>query len=100
LVKKLKASFLFPILRRILFWSSYPSLSGLPIKEKIAVTGSVNQKGEVQAIGGVRASKFSRIQDLDNKEMMEPTKKELAIILLINSFGKWQRKLQSIDQCR
>jgi predicted ATP-dependent protease len=29
------------------------SLSGLPIKQDIAVTGSVNQKGEVQPIGGV-----------------------------------------------
>jgi lon-related putative ATP-dependent protease len=29
------------------------ALSGLPIKQNIAVTGSVNQKGEVQAIGGV-----------------------------------------------
>jgi lon-related putative ATP-dependent protease len=28
------------------------ALSGLPIKQSIAVTGSVNQKGEVQAIGG------------------------------------------------
>ncbi len=28
-------------------------LSGVPIKQGIAVTGSVNQKGEVQAIGGV-----------------------------------------------
>jgi lon-related putative ATP-dependent protease len=28
-------------------------LSGLPIKQSLAVTGSVNQKGEVQAIGGV-----------------------------------------------
>ncbi len=28
-------------------------LSGLPIKQGIAVTGSINQKGEVQAIGGV-----------------------------------------------
>jgi lon-related putative ATP-dependent protease len=28
------------------------SLSGLPIKQSIAVTGSVNQQGEVQAIGG------------------------------------------------
>jgi predicted ATP-dependent protease len=30
-------------------------LSGLPIKQGIAVTGSVNQKGRVQAIGGVNA---------------------------------------------
>ena len=29
------------------------SLSGLPLKQSIAVTGSVNQRGEVQAIGGV-----------------------------------------------
>ena len=29
------------------------ALSGTPIKQSIAVTGSVNQKGEVQAIGGV-----------------------------------------------
>jgi lon-related putative ATP-dependent protease len=29
------------------------ALSGIPIKQEIAVTGSVNQKGEVQAIGGV-----------------------------------------------
>lgn len=29
------------------------NLSGLPIKQYIAVTGSVNQKGEIQAIGGV-----------------------------------------------
>ena len=28
------------------------SLSGLPIKQSIAVTGSVNQHGEIQAIGG------------------------------------------------
>ena len=29
------------------------SLSGLPLKQSIAVTGSVNQKGEIQPIGGV-----------------------------------------------
>jgi lon-related putative ATP-dependent protease len=28
-------------------------ISGIPVKQNIAVTGSVNQKGEVQAIGGV-----------------------------------------------
>ena len=31
------------------------SLSGLPINQAIAVTGSVNQKGEIQPIGGVNA---------------------------------------------
>lgn len=29
------------------------SLSGIPIKQGIAITGSVNQKGQIQAIGGV-----------------------------------------------
>ncbi len=29
------------------------SLSGVPLKQGIAVTGSVNQKGEIQPIGGV-----------------------------------------------
>jgi predicted ATP-dependent protease len=29
------------------------ALSHLPLKQNIAVTGSVNQKGEIQAIGGV-----------------------------------------------
>ncbi|MGL4791151.1 MAG: S16 family serine protease, partial [Anaerotignaceae bacterium] len=29
------------------------SLSGVPIRQDLAVTGSVNQKGEIQAIGGV-----------------------------------------------
>ncbi len=31
------------------------SLSGFPIRQSLAVTGSVNQRGEVQAIGGVNA---------------------------------------------
>lgn len=34
-------------------YSLLSSLSGVPIKQSIAVTGSVNQNGEVQAIGGV-----------------------------------------------
>ncbi len=29
------------------------AISGLPLKQSIAVTGSVNQRGEIQAIGGV-----------------------------------------------
>jgi lon-related putative ATP-dependent protease len=34
-------------------YSILSTMSGLPIKQSIAVTGSVSQKGEVQAIGGV-----------------------------------------------
>ena len=31
----------------------FSSLSGIPINQSIAVTGSVNQKGQIQPIGGV-----------------------------------------------
>ena len=34
-------------------YSILSSLSGIPINQSIAVTGSVNQKGEIQPIGGV-----------------------------------------------
>ncbi|MEN8210602.1 MAG: AAA family ATPase [Thermodesulfobacteriota bacterium] len=34
-------------------YTAVSSLSGIPINQGIAVTGSVNQKGEIQAIGGV-----------------------------------------------
>ncbi|MFX0090468.1 MAG: AAA family ATPase [Candidatus Hodarchaeota archaeon] len=34
-------------------YALFSELSGVPIKQYVAVTGSVNQKGEVQAIGGV-----------------------------------------------
>jgi lon-related putative ATP-dependent protease len=34
-------------------YSLLSSLSGMPIKQSVAVTGSVNQRGEIQAIGGV-----------------------------------------------
>lgn len=35
------------------FYSLLSALSGKPIRQNFAVTGSVNQKGQVQAIGGV-----------------------------------------------
>ncbi|MHB1004379.1 MAG: Lon protease family protein [Chloroflexota bacterium] len=35
------------------FYALLSSLAGLPIDQSLAVTGSVNQKGEIQAIGGV-----------------------------------------------
>lgn len=34
-------------------YSLLSSLSGMPFKQSVAVTGSVNQRGEIQAIGGV-----------------------------------------------
>ena len=48
------------------------SLSGLPINQSIAVTGSVNQKGEIQPIGGVNAKiegfyQVCKMRGLDGK---------------------------------
>src|SRR5690606_6562338 len=31
----------------------FSSLSGVPVKQSLAITGSVNQKGQIQPIGGV-----------------------------------------------
>ena len=47
------------------------SLSGIPINQSIAVTGSVNQKGEIQPIGGVNDKiegffQVCKMQGLDN----------------------------------
>ena len=41
------------------------SLSGIPINQSIAVTGSVNQKGEIQPIGGVNENRriLQNLQD-------------------------------------
>jgi len=39
------------------------SLSGIPIRQAIAVTGSVNQKGEIQPIGGIN-EKIEGVYDL------------------------------------
>ena len=49
------------------------SLSGIPITQSIAVTGSVNQKGEVQPIGGVNEKiegfyQICKMRGLDGKQ--------------------------------
>ncbi|MBC7222990.1 MAG: AAA family ATPase [Anaerolineae bacterium] len=49
------------------------SLSGLPIKQGIAVTGSVNQRGQIQPIGGVNQKiegfyEVCKIQGLDGTQ--------------------------------
>lgn len=48
-------------------------ISGIPVKQNIAVTGSVNQKGEVQAIGGVNEKiegffEICKIKGLNRKQ--------------------------------
>lgn len=49
------------------------SLSGVPLLQGLAITGSVNQKGEVQAVGGVNAKiegffRLCRSRRLDGKQ--------------------------------
>ena len=49
------------------------SLSGIPITQSIAVTGSVNQKGEIQPIGGVNEKiegffKICKLRGLDGSQ--------------------------------
>lgn len=49
------------------------SLSGVPIKQSIAVTGSVNQKGQIQPIGGINEKiegffKVCKLKGLNGKQ--------------------------------
>ncbi|MCP3872870.1 MAG: AAA family ATPase [Desulfobacteraceae bacterium] len=53
------------------------SLSGIPVRQDIAVTGSVNQKGEIQAIGGVN-EKIEGFYDICIKKGL--TKKQGVMI--------------------
>lgn len=66
------------------------ALSRRPIKQNIAVTGSVNQFGEVQAIGGVneKIEGFYRVCDIidtvENKGVLLPSANKDEIILTPN----------------
>jgi len=57
------------------------SLSDIPIRQEIAVTGSVNQKGEIQAIGGVN-EKIEGFFDICMKRGL--TKKQGVMIPFAN----------------
>lgn len=63
------------------------SLSGVPIKQNIAVTGSVNQRGEIQPIGGVNEKiegfyKICRLKGLTgNQGVMIPVQNVRNLML-------------------
>jgi predicted ATP-dependent protease len=63
------------------------SLSGAPIKQNIAVTGSVNQKGEIQPIGGVNQKiegffQVCRAQGLSGDQGVMIPRKNLKNLML------------------
>jgi lon-related putative ATP-dependent protease len=63
------------------------SLSGVPIKQAIAVTGSVNQRGEVQPIGGINEKiegfyKICKLKGLNgNQGVMMPIQNVKNLVL-------------------
>ena len=63
------------------------SLSGLPIKQGIAVTGSVNQRGQIQPIGGVNQKvegfyEVCKIQGLDGTQGVIIPKQNVRNLML------------------
>ncbi len=63
------------------------ALSGIPIKQGIAVTGSVNQKGVIQPIGGVNEKiegyfKICKIKGLDGNQGVIIPRRNLKDLLL------------------
>jgi len=62
-------------------------LSGIPIKQGIAVTGSVNQKGEIQPVGGINEKiegfyKVCKIQGLTGEQGVIIPKRNLENLML------------------
>ncbi|SHH28513.1 Lon protease family protein [Tepidibacter thalassicus] len=65
------------------------SLSQVPIKQNIAVTGSINQKGEVQVVGGVTQKvegfyHICKLKGLNGKQGVILPKKNLDNLILLD----------------
>ena len=82
------------------------ALSGIPIKQGIAVTGSVNQKGVIQPIGGVNEKiegffKICKIKGLDGTQGVIIPKRNLKDLLLkddvIDAVKKGKFHIWAID---
>ena len=69
------------------------SLSGVPIKQGIAVTGSVNQKGEIQAIGGVS----DKIEGFFEVCKMQGLTGEQGVIIPVQNVKNLMLKQEVID---
>jgi len=82
------------------------SLSGIPIHQEIAVTGSVNQKGEIQAIGGVN-EKIEGFYDIcakkgltKNQGVMIPTSNVKNLVLRNDVVKAIEKKLFHLYRVR
>ncbi|MFW6136753.1 MAG: S16 family serine protease, partial [Candidatus Aminicenantaceae bacterium] len=72
------------------------SLSQLPLRQDIAVTGSVNQKGEIQAIGGVN-EKIEGFFDVCRKKGMNNSQ---GVIIPAHNVQNLMLKPEVIEACR
>ncbi|MFK5952340.1 MAG: ATP-binding protein [Desulfobacterium sp.] len=75
------------------------SLSGIPIRQDIAVTGSVNQKGEIQAIGGVN-EKIEGFFDVCSKKGRQETQGVMIPAANANNLVLRQDVLRAIKENR
>ncbi len=82
------------------------SLSGIPIRQEIAVTGSVNQKGEIQAIGGVN-EKIEGFYDIcakkgltENQGVMIPSSNVKNLVLRKDVVRAIEKKLFHLYRVR
>lgn len=75
------------------------SLSGIPIRQDIAVTGSVNQKGEIQAIGGVN-EKIEGFFDVCSKKGRQDTQGVMIPAANVNNLVLRQDVLRAIKENR
>ncbi|SMC63137.1 lon-related putative ATP-dependent protease [Desulfocicer vacuolatum DSM 3385] len=73
------------------------SLSGIPIRQDIAVTGSVNQKGEIQAIGGVN-EKIEGFFDVCTKKGREDSQGVMIPAANANNLVLRQDVMQAIKE--
>jgi len=88
-------------------YSLLSSISGLPIKQNLAITGSMNQHGEVQPIGGVNEKiegffEVCKLHNLNGEHGVIIPKRNIKNLMLkkevIEAVKKGQFNIYSIDK--
>ncbi|MDR0880620.1 MAG: AAA family ATPase [Clostridioides sp.] len=69
------------------------SLSGVPIRQNIAVTGSINQKGDIQVVGGIKDKvegfySMCKIKGIDPQQGVIVPKKNIKNLVLSDELNK------------